>query len=68
MNGRVLTCAECGTVTEVDEGAQHFDLCPVCDEDVTTVGTESPCPVGGVDCMSDDHHYGRGTHIVDDPT
>lgn len=68
-----VQCYECGVITEYKREVTYDDPCPEC----LVAGSDDPYAVGIVviedcpadtpgKCESDDHHWGRHDHIIDD--
>jgi hypothetical protein len=68
-----ISCFECSAITD-ERFPSDYDECPRCESDNTVAVRVEPCPIGkqtsgysGPDrCQSDDHHWGRGDHVLEE--
>jgi hypothetical protein len=59
-----VECFECSSITE-GEDLVAGDPCDSCDSDNTEVVTISACPEEDPSsCKDENHHWGRGDHVV----
>lgn len=66
-----ISCYECMEISD-ENHPEDFDECPNCGSDNTVAVRVEPCPIGkqrsgyrGDDrCKDENHHWGRGDHVI----
>lgn len=69
-----IMCFNCTEVTDEVPPVQDYDECPNCESDNTKAVLVVPCPngkqksgyTGDNKCVDDDHHWGRGDHVLEE--